>query len=147
MSFAGRQLCRCKPAILPAIDETGELPRRPAFLIDAMRFDDLLEETDLVIVVKNGEAGLETGKLGMASQNLDADRVEGAEPDHSLDHPADEPADAVPHLARRFVRERDTEDLAGPCLAGCQDVGEPGGQDPRLAGAGAGKNKKRALGR
>ena len=56
-------------------------------------------------------------------------------------------ADALLHLARRLVGEGDGEDLPGPGLAGGEDMGEPGGQHPGLAGAGAGQHQQRAVDR
>ena len=91
----------------------GELARRPAVLVEALRLDHLLQQADLVVGVEDGEAGLEADELGVAAQDLDADRVEGAEPRHALDGAADQVADALLHLARRLVGEGDGEDLAG----------------------------------
>ena len=73
--------------------------------------------------------------------------MEGAEPAHPLDHAADEPADALLHLARGLVGEGDGEDLPRPGLAGGEDMGEPGGEHPRLAGARARQHQDRPLGR
>ena len=56
-------------------------------------------------------------------------------------------ADALLHLAGRLVGEGDGEDLAGPGLAGRQDMGEARGQHARLAGAGAGQHQQRAIDR
>ncbi len=86
--------------------------------------------------------GFEADELGVTAQNLDADRMEGAEPRHAFDDAADEPADPLLHFARRLVGEGDGEDLAGPGLAGGQEMGKPGRQHARLAGAGAGKHEQ-----
>ena len=83
----------------------------------------------------------------MAAQELDADRVEGAEPRHALDIAfADQHADALLHLARGLVGEGDGEDLRGVGEAGGEDMGDAGGQDARLAGAGAGEHQNRPFG-
>jgi len=77
----------------------------------------------------------------VAAQDLDADRVEGAEPRHALDGAPDEHADALLHLARRLVGEGDGQDLARIGAVGREDMGDAGGQHARLAGAGAGQHQ------
>ena len=107
--------------------------------------EQLLQETDLVVDVENGEIGFQPDHLGMAAQNLHADRVEGAEPRHAFDHAADDLADAVFHLARRLVGEGDGQNLAGPGAAGGENVGDAHGEHAGLAGAGAGQHQHRAV--
>ena len=58
---------------------------------------------------------------------------------------ADQDADALAHLARRLVGEGDGEDLVRAGAAGREDVGDAGGQDARLAGAGAGEHQHRPV--
>ncbi len=99
--------------VLPAVDHLGKLPGRPALVVDAFGLDHLLDQSDDVVGVENGEIRAQADQFGMAAQELDADRVEGAEPGHALDGAADEHADALLHLARRLVGEGDGEDLAG----------------------------------
>ena len=79
--------------------------------------EQLLDQADLVVGVEDGEVGLQADQLGVAAQDLHADRVEGAEPGHALDHLADHLADALLHLARRLVGEGDGEDFARPRAA------------------------------
>ena len=143
--FARRHLVGRQSAVLPAIDERSQLPRRPAVLVEALRFDHLLQEADLVVGIEDGEARLEADELGVAAQDLDADGVEGAEPRHALDGAADEIADALLHLARRLVGEGDGEDLAGEGAARGEDVGDARRQHARLAGAGAGEHEHGAV--
>ena len=76
--------------------------------------DHLLQEPELVVDAEDGEVGLEADQLGVAAQDLGADRVEGAEPLHALGHRADEGGDALLHLPRRLVGEGDGEDVEGP---------------------------------
>ena len=54
---------------------------------------------------------------------------------------ADHRFEALAHLARRLVGEGDREKLGREGPAGRQDVREPGGQHPGLAGAGAGQHQ------
>ena len=134
-------------AVLPMVDQPGQLPRRPALLVDVLGDDDLLHQADLVVGVEDGEIGLEVGQLGVAAKHFRADRMKGAEPLHPLDHAADEVADAVLHLPRRLVGEGDAEDLPGLGLAGGEEMGDAGGQHARLAGPGAGEHQHRPFGR
>ena len=140
--LARRHLVRKEPAVLPAVDQSGDLARRPSLLVDAVRLEQLFQQAHLVIGVEDGEARLESGEFGMSSQDLHSDRVERAEPRHALDDAADEIADAVLHLARRLVGESDGENLARPGPARRQDMGEPRRQDARLARAGACQDEK-----
>ena len=91
------------------------------------------------------KSGFKPDQLGVAAQDLHADRMEGAEPRHALDHLADHRADAALHLARRLVGEGDRQDLARPRAAGGEDVRDARGQHARLAGAGAGQHQHRPV--
>ena len=143
--LAGRHLLGREPAVLPAVDQHGEHARRPALVVDAFGGEQLLQQPDLVVDIENGEVGFEPDQFGMAAQDFHADRMEGAEPGHALDHAADDLADAVLHLARRLVGEGDGEDLAGPGAAGGEDMGDAHGEHAGLAGAGAGQHQDRAV--
>ena len=143
--FARRHLVGREPAVLPAVDEHGEDARRPALLVELLRFEQLLHQPDLVVDVEDGEVVLQTHQLGVTAQNLHANRVEGAEPGHALDDLPDHLADAVLHLARRLVGEGHGEDIARPRPAEVQNVRDAGGQDPGFAGAGAGQHQHGAV--
>ena len=69
--------------------------------------------------------------------------MERHHPHHAHD-PADEPLDAVAHLLRGLVRERDREDLRRLGLAGRDQVGDAVRQHAGLARAGAGQHQQRA---
>ena len=144
-AFAGRHLVRRQAAVLPAVNVSGELAGRPALLIDALGLDELLQQAQLIVGVENREVRLQANQLGVAAKHLHAYGVEGAEPGHALDHAADEAANALLHFARGLVGEGDGEDLAGPRLALGEDVGKPGGQHPRLAGARTRQHQQRAV--
>ena len=141
-----RDIGGAEPLVLPAVDHLREGARRPALVVQPLGLDDLAHQADLVVGVEDGEAGFEPGQLGVTAQQLDADRMEGAEPRHALDRFADQQADALLHLARRLVGEGDGKDLRGKGEAERQDVGDAGGQHARLAGAGAGQHQHGALG-
>ena len=145
--LAGVDLLGSPAAVLPAVDEAGELARGPALLVEAGGLDELLQDAQLVVGVEDGEVGLKADELGVAAQHARGDGVEGAEPRHALDRAAGQAADALAHFARGLVGEGDGEDLARPGAAGRDQVGEPGGQRGGLAGAGAGEDQHRAFGR
>ena len=123
----------------------GEHARRPALLVDILGLQHLLQQPDLVVDVENGEVGLQPDQLGMAAQDLHADRMEGAEPRHALDDLPDHRADARLHLARRLVGEGDGEDFRGARAAEREDVGDARRQHAGLAGAGAGQHQHRTV--
>ncbi len=83
----------------------------PAVLIETCRLDNLLQQPDLIVVVKNRETGFQADEFCVAAQDLDADRMECAEPRHAFERAADQTAYAVAHFAGGFVRERDGQDL------------------------------------
>ena len=145
--LAGVDLARGPAAVLPAVDQAGELARGPALLVEVGGLDQLLEDAQLIVGVEDGEIGLEADQLGMAAQHARGDRMEGAEPRHAFERAAGERADALAHFARGLVGEGDGEDLARPRLAGGDEVGEPGGQRGGLAGARAGEDEHRPFGR
>ena len=137
-------------AVLPVVDEPGQHPRRPALLVDVLGGDELLEQPQLVVGVEDGEARLQVqvahaDEFGVAAQDLDADRVEGAEPRHPLDRLAQKLRDPRLHLARGLVGEGHGEDAAGGGPALGQKMCDAGGQRAGLAGAGAGEQQDRAV--
>ncbi len=135
---------RRQPAILPALDQPHHCRRRPTLRVDALRFHHLLQQPKLVVSVQDGEARRQRDKFGMSAQHPRAQRVEGAEP-QPLDRPRQDGADPFAHLASRLVGERHRQHLAGESAAGQQDMREPRGQHPRLAGAGAGQHQHRPV--
>ena len=105
----------------------------------------LLEQADLIVRVENGEIGLEADQFGVAAQDFGRNRVKGAEPGHAFGDRADQHGDALLHLARRLVGEGDGENLVRPRAALRDDMRDARGQNPRLAGAGAGQHQHRPV--
>ena len=105
--IAFRNLVGAETLVLPAVDHLREGARRPALVVQPLGLDQLLDQTDDVVGVEDGEVRAQAGKFGMAAEQLDADGVEGAQPRHALDRLADEDADALLHLARGLVGEGD----------------------------------------
>ena len=143
--FAGGDLRRRQAAVLPAVDQSGQHPRRPALVVDVVGGEQLLEQADLVVGVEHGEVRGELHQLGVIAQDAAADRMEGAEPRHAFDRLAEHLAEPQLHLARRLVGEGHRQDLGGAGAAGGKDVGDPRGQHAGLAGAGAGQHQHRAV--
>jgi len=87
--------------------------------------------------VVDGEPAGVPEDLGLAPQDAHARGVERRDP-----HPlgalrADERADALPHLARRLVREGDREDLARPRLPRLEQARDAVREHTGLARAGS----------
>ena len=143
--LAGRNLLDREPAVLPAVEQAREYAGRPALVVDPFSLQQLLDQADLIVDVEDGEVGLEPDQLGVAAQDLHADRMKGAEPGHPLDDLAHHQADPCLHLARRLVGEGDREDVARAGPSGRQDVSDPGGEDASLAGSGTGQHQHRPL--
>ena len=141
--FARVDLGRGPAAVLPAVDESGELARGPALLVEVRRADQLLHDSQLVVGVEDGEVGMESDELGVASKHFGRDRVEGAEPRHPLDRSAGNGGDPVLHLARGLVGEGDRQDMAGPRLPSRDEMSESRRQRGRLAGACSGEDEDR----
>ena len=80
----------------------------------------------------------------MSPQHAGANGVESAQP-QPLDGPPEDCPDSLAHLARGFIGEGHRKDLAREGPARQQNMGEPGGEDARLAGAGARQDQQRAV--
>ena len=145
--FPGVDIGGGKPLVLPLIDQPRQAARRKALFVDVRCDDQLLEQAELIVGIEDGEVAVQPHQLGMATQHLRADRVEGAEPRHPLDDVAHHLAHAVPHLARGLVGEGDGQNLRWPRFARKQQMREPRGQRRRLARTGAGDDQHRPLGR
>ena len=145
LALGRRGLLRGQALVLPAVDQAGEVARRPALQVEVGRLNQLLQHPLLVVVVQDGEAGLQPHQLGVAAQDLRRHRVEGAEPAQPFSLAADQVADALAHFAGGLVGEGDDQQLPRPRTVGVQDMGQARGQHPRLAGPGACEHQHRAL--
>ena len=77
----------------------------------------------------------------MTADDLDADRVERAEPRHSLHRAADEVADPRFHFPGRSIGKGNGEDLRGVGAALAEDMADACGQHAGLAGPGASEHQ------
>ncbi len=107
-----------------------------------MLFHQPFEQRARVARVVDRERLREAELLGLAAQDAHARRVERRDP-HALRAVADQLTDALAHLARGLVRERDREDLARPRLFRAQQRGDAAGQHARLARSGTGDDQQR----
>jgi hypothetical protein len=131
--------------VLPVVDDPGQHPRGPTFVVDILGGDELFEQPDLVVCVEDGEVRFQPHQLGMAAQQFHADRVEGAEPRHPLHRFAKELAQPRLHLAGGFVGEGDGEHLVRAGSAGGQKMRDPGGERTGLARPCARQHEDRAF--
>ncbi len=146
-AFRRRQLGRDPAAVLPVVDQAGEVARGPALGVDVLGLQQLLDQPLLVVDVDDGEARLQPHQLGVAAQNLRGDRVEGADPAQPLGHRPDDVGDPRAHLAGGLVGEGDRQQLPRPGAASGEDVRQPRRQHPGLAGAGARQHQHRPVDR
>jgi len=70
IGLIGGHFVRQQGAVLPAIDQAGQIARGPALGINVRGFDDLFAQADLVIGIDNGEARFEAYQLCMTAQDL-----------------------------------------------------------------------------
>ena len=141
------EIARIEPAVLPAIDQTGQLAGRPAFFIQILVLDKLFQQAQLIIGIDDGVIALQANDLGMPAQHPCTDRVEGAEPGHAFYRIADMAAHAFAHLARGLVGKGDAEDFAGPGSARRNQMRQPRGKRSGLSRACPGQHQDRAFGR
>src|SRR3990170_6157328 len=119
--------------------------RREALRILPELLEARLDEAYLVLVVVDGERRAVAEALRLAAKPPAARGVEGEDPDRPR-RGAEHPLEALPHLPRRLVRERDREDLVRLDAASADQVGDAVGEDARLSGTRSGDDEERSLG-
>ena len=144
-AFAGGHLIGGPAPVLPMVDQAVHQLGRPALGVDIFSLEHLFDQPFLIVGVDDGVGGFQPDQLGMLAEDLGGDRMEGAQPAQPLGLRADQVSDPLAHLARRLVGEGDGQDFPRPSAVGRQDVGQPGGQDPRLARAGARQHQNRPV--
>src|SRR3546814_17683983 len=101
----GIEIAGNEAAVLPLVDEARELARGPAFLVEPLGLDELLEDTELVVGVEAGEIAFQPAQFGVAAEHLCRAAVDVAEPRHALHRLADNTPDDPAPLHRRLVVE------------------------------------------
>jgi hypothetical protein len=111
--------------------------------VDVEIVQALLDQPPGVGRVVDRELARVAEPVGVGAQHACARRMERHDP-HGARRAAHEQLDALAHLLRRLVGERDREDLVRARLTGSQQVGDPVRQHPRLARPRAGEDQQRA---
>ena len=118
---------------------------RGLLAVDAEFVHGLLGQCLGVLLVKDGKALGIADAVYLAPQELDAERVDGAY--EVVDGaPVHQPRDAVFHLLRGLVGERQRQYVAGRHSEFVDQKREPMGYDPGLAAACAGHDTDASLG-
>jgi hypothetical protein len=122
--------------VLELGDAAGSTRDGEAERVGVQLLDDALEQRARVAGVVDREALRLADRLGLPAKDAHARRVERRDP-HALRPAAEQLLDALAHLVRRLVGERDREDLARPRFPALDEPGDAPGEDARLARAGA----------
>ena len=109
-----RDLVRRPAAILPLVDQAGEMLGRPALGVDVLGRQQLFDQPLLIVDVDDGVVRLQPDEFGVPPQDLGGDRVEGAQPAQAFGRRPDHVGDAGAHLPRRLVGEGDGQQLPRP---------------------------------
>jgi hypothetical protein len=126
-----------------ALADPGQHAGRPeALLVEVEVLQHGLDERHLIGPVVDREASRQTDGFAVAPQDPRADGVKGADGRLARSLLADQPGDALAHLVRRLVRERDRHDLPG-LVARRDEIRHPVGENPGLPAAGAGEDEQR----
>ena len=54
-----------QPLVLPAVDQPAQLARGPAFFVQFLGLNELLQKAQLIVGIENGEIALQPDQLGM----------------------------------------------------------------------------------
>ena len=131
--FAPEMRARSSPGL------TSSARRRP-------RCSACLSSDELVLAVEDRERRGNPARPRLAAQQPRAGGVERAHPQFlRATLVADQALDALPHLARRLVREREGEDLPRRHAALGDEPGDAPRQDARLARPGARDDEQRPV--
>ena len=121
-------------------DVAGRIAERP--VVDQRKLEQAVaEENDLLGAVENAEIGLQPHLERMLAQDPIAERVEGRDLDVGV-AVLHQRVDALLHLGRGLVGEREREDLVGTRLFLGDQPGDATGDDGGLAGAGTGHDQE-----
>ena len=118
--------------------------RREALGVDVEVVEDALDQAALVGRVVDRELARVAEAVGVGAEHAGAGGVERHHP-HGPRRAADQQLDALAHLLRGLVGERDREDLVGARLLGAHQVRDPVCEHARLARAGARQDEQRTL--
>ena len=138
-------LLRADERVLRVRDLGVDAARREALRVALELLEAALHEPELVGLVVDREVRAVAEPLRLAAQDPAARGVERHHPRGARGR-ADEVLDALAHLPRRLVRERDREDLGRLDADRAEQVRDAAGEDARLSRARAGDHEHRAFG-
>ena len=130
--------------VLGPRDERDHAAGWIALLIQAHLGHDALNDGEPVGLVVNDEVPVDPVRAPVSPQDADPNRVEGPHPDPTRGQ-VEQLLDSAAHLPRRLVGERHRQDFAGLGPSLLDQPGDPVGQHPCLATAGAGKDQQRPV--
>ena len=137
------EIIRVQPAILPAINQPGQLACRPALFIKPLCGNQLSQQAQLIVGIDDGIIAFQTDQFGVAAQHFGADGVERAQPWHTFHRRADQIAHPLAHFAGGAVGESNAKNLARPGKPHSHKVCEASRQGRRFAGPGARQHQNR----
>ena len=140
---AAREVLRLDALVLGLRDARLDLPRRGRLLGQGDLLHRALQDGELVVRVEDDEALRHARLVRKAPEEAHAPRVKRPD-ERARPLGAEERADAVLHLARGLVRERDGDD-GFLRHAVRHDPGEPARQDARLPRPRAREDEERPL--
>ena len=109
--IGGGHLRRGQSAVFPIVDDPGQQPGRPAFFINLVGLNQLLQQAQLIVCVQNGEVGFQPHQFSVAAQQFHADRMKRTQPAHTFDGMAQQMSDTVLHFPRSLVGEGHGQNL------------------------------------
>jgi hypothetical protein len=138
-------LLRADEVVLRVRDLCVDAARHEPLRVAVELLQHLLDQSHLVGLVVDREVGAVAEPLRLAAEDAPARGVERQDPDRARGV-AEQPLQALAHLGRRPVRERDREDLVRLHAAAHDQVAYAVGEDAGLPRAGAGDDEQRPLG-
>ena len=139
------EIAGIEAAVLPTVDQTGQLAGGPALLVEIVFLDQLLEQTKLIVGIDYRVIAFQSHQFGVTAQHACADGVERPQPRHAFDRIPDMTAHTLAHFARSLVGEGDAQDFAWPRAPGCDEMCQTCGECRGLAGARPSKHQHRSF--
>jgi len=128
--------------VLQVGDLGGQPTRRIALGVEVQLASDQLHQSTRVVGVIDREGRLHTGVLVLGPQDANTRGVKRRDPHQPGTWP-DQLGHPVLHLTSGLVGEGNRDDLTRVHLSGREQVRDPVGEDPGLAGTGAGHDEQR----
>ena len=132
-------------AVFRLADAAERRPGLDHLVVDIQRLQRLLDDRQLIGRIVDDEIAGQADRRRLAPQQPRAQRVKGREPDLPAVL-AQGLLDALPHLFRGLVGERDREHFIRPGDAAADQMRDARGDHARLAGAGAGQDQQGPIG-